>query len=183
MPTTGSAGLWPRADEKAKEPFSGGLAFGCVMDTLTGSVWADARREGTAGLQDAGGSMSVGTRERERDRSVRSATLANACSGANVAAPGPIGRMNDVTAGAAGMDDRQQPILGVIEGGEPPSEVSWDARFELALATFIDRHLAADPPPAESQIAADARRWSQNLRRDGQARLEAMGLPRLHAAS
>lgn len=55
----------------------------------------------------------------------------------------------------------------------------WDARLQVAIATFIDRHLATDPPPAESRLASDVRRWSDNLRADGEHRLAATGARRL----
>lgn len=50
----------------------------------------------------------------------------------------------------------------------------WDAHAEIALGQFISRHLAACPPPADSELAADLIQWGENLLRCGQERLEAL---------
>lgn len=109
--------------------------------------------------------------------------MTNACSGVTAAAPGPSGHGNGVDVGAA--MEGQGVILGVVEGdadGEAVGDAAeWDARFELALGNIIRRLIAHDPPPAGSCLAADAQRWSEALRSDGQARLAAVGLHRLRA--
>lgn len=109
--------------------------------------------------------------------------MTNACSGVTAAASEPFGHGNGVDAGAT--MEGQGVILGVVEGDADGDAAvvaeEWDARFELALGNIIRRLIAHDPPPAGSRVAADAQRWSEALRSDGQARLAAAGLHRLRA--
>jgi hypothetical protein len=56
--------------------------------------------------------------------------------------------------------------------GRVTEPTTWDGRFEIALGDYIERFLAANPPPDGSEIADDARTWSRNLLDHGHARLD-----------
>lgn len=68
----------------------------------------------------------------------------------------------------------QSGVLTLHEGGVSEAAAKWDGNAERALGTFILR-LLQQRPPADSVIAADLRRWAQQLLLSGQARLAEAG--------
>lgn len=79
----------------------------------------------------------------------------------------------------------QEPSVsqGVLDGVDDVSREAerWDAQAEYDMGVFMRRYLAENPPPDEAACAEDFRRWSEDLRCDGQARLQELGVGRLRA--
>jgi hypothetical protein len=51
----------------------------------------------------------------------------------------------------------------------------WDAQAEHDVGALISTYLKRHPAPAGALLYGDLHRWSENLRRDGQVRLEELG--------
>lgn len=52
---------------------------------------------------------------------------------------------------------------------------AWDALAQVDVGHTISRRLADDPPPKGSRIAGELAEWGENLQRNGEERLEALG--------
>jgi hypothetical protein len=63
--------------------------------------------------------------------------------------------------------------------GEMEEAERWDAQAEYDIGVLIRRYLQEHPRPDGAVCAEDFRRWSEALRSDGQARLQALGDHRL----
>ena len=74
---------------------------------------------------------------------------------------------------------RIRPTLKEDPAGPSERAEVWEERAEVAVATFIRRHLAEDPPPYVCAVARDLVCYAEALARDGQARLEEEGARRL----
>jgi hypothetical protein len=70
---------------------------------------------------------------------------------------------------------QHQQDLGCVPAEAGVDGETWDGWAEITLAQIIRRVLTLTPPPDDAQTAEDLRRWSENLLRDGQARLRAAG--------
>lgn len=85
---------------------------------------------------------------------------------------------------AAGVGEgwmAQLPIMQSHDGGDSEAGKRWDARAEYDVGLLLARYLHENPAPSTAQFAQDLERWSQNLRRHGQSRLQELGQPRLRA--
>lgn len=76
----------------------------------------------------------------------------------------------------SGNDGSLDGVMRLLHGGGEPDVVEWEARTERDLGVLIRRYLAEHPAPGSSQVADDLNHWAQQLRDDGQARLEVLGL-------
>jgi hypothetical protein len=65
--------------------------------------------------------------------------------------------------------------------GEASEAERWDAQAEWDVGVFMRRYLKENPPPDGAVCAEDFHRWSEDLRCDGQARLQELGAVRLRA--
>lgn len=66
--------------------------------------------------------------------------------------------------GGSTEDGVQHPLLLMHRGGRDPEVVEWEARFAGAMAEFVRRFYADDPPPALSVWAERGPAWVDALR-------------------
>jgi hypothetical protein len=81
------------------------------------------------------------------------------------------------------MQHQQPSLLNVISGGSSDEALRWDGDFEIWLGATITSYLAKNPPPASSELAADAQVSARNLARHGRDRLRAAGSAPVRLAS
>lgn len=90
---------------------------------------------------------------------------------------GGASRIGGLLEPAASANLRGPPVAG----GNSEAARQWDAHAENEIGAMIDRYITANPPPDGATCSEPFGRWAGQLRRSGQARLAALGEPRLRA--